>query len=105
MLADASAGTPVREIQLNPVPLVGPAKHLMAPAAPGEARLRLNDRQGLLAGRLLRLGNERLGQLARIQAISPTPADLTLPGDVTLTLPCKPVCRPTLPAFNSPPPW
>lgn len=89
VLADASAGTPVREIQLNPVPLVGPAKHLMAPAAPGEARLRLNDRQGLLAGRLLRLGNERLGQLARIQAISPTPADLTLPGDVTLTLPLQ----------------
>ncbi|MBE7500614.1 MAG: hypothetical protein HS113_09975 [Verrucomicrobiales bacterium] len=89
VLADASAGTPVREIQLNPVPLVGPAKHLVAPAAPGDTRVMLNDRQGIVAGNLLRLDDARLGQLARIQAVSLAPADLTLPGDVTLTLPLQ----------------
>ena len=89
VLADASPGTAVREIQLNPVPLVGPAKHLVAPAAPGDTRVMLNDRQGVLAGHLLRLGDARLGQLARIQAVSPAPADLTLPGDVTFALPLQ----------------
>lgn len=89
LLADASAGTPVHEIQLNPVPLVGPAKHLAAPAAPGDTRVMLNDRQGVLAGHLLRLGDARLGQLAQVGAVSPVPADLSLPGDVTLTLPLQ----------------
>jgi hypothetical protein len=84
---DHSAGATVREILLTPAPVIGPAKHLTAPAAPGETRVTLNDRQGVQVGRLLRLGDPRLGLLARIQAVSATPADLSLPGDVTLDLP------------------
>lgn len=84
---DRAVGTPVREVQFTAAPVVGPAKTLAAPAAPEATRVRLNDRQGVLAGRILRLGDLRLGELAEIQSVAPNPADLTLPGDVFLTLP------------------
>lgn len=82
-----AVGTAVREVQVTAVAVVGPAKSLAAPAAREDLRVRLNDRQGVLAGRLLRIGDPRLGELAEIQSVSPNPADLSLPGDVVLTLP------------------
>jgi hypothetical protein len=53
----------------------------------GAADVLLDDRQNLAANQLLRFGPESRAHFVQIQSVSPNPANMALPGLVTLTAP------------------
>jgi hypothetical protein len=82
-----SAATTIRGRSLTPVASLVPIKTAAADAVAGATGILLDDRQGLGAGQLLRLGPPERAHFAEILAVSPTPPNLTLAGLVTLTAP------------------
>src|SRR5207249_1873186 len=80
--SDHAVGTNVQARMLTPVFPPGPAKQLTGPLAAGQRTLLINDRQGLAAGQIIRIGPEQFGQFSRVQSVSSTPANLALPGEI-----------------------
>jgi hypothetical protein len=83
---DHPIGSIVRARPLNAVALA-PPRELAAPLSRGQPTLLINNRSGLAAGQILRIGSAVLGQFAIVQSVSPTPANLAVPGEITLELP------------------
>lgn len=68
---------------LNDV-VLAPLRSLNADARAGSTVIVVNNRQGLAAGQILQVGSERYGEYVSVSAVSTTPANLSLPGEVTL---------------------
>lgn len=73
----------------NLVPVVSPVpdKTAGSEAVAGATEIVLDDRQGLAAGQLLRLGPPERVHFAEIAAVPPTPPNPAAPGPVVLTAP------------------
>jgi len=80
---DHAMGITVQPRTLNAL-VLPPARRLAAPLSAGETRLLINNRQNLIVGQILQIGSQSSGQYSRISTISPTPADLTQPGEIAL---------------------
>jgi hypothetical protein len=82
--SDYPIGTTVRARTLDPVVLPAPARTLAAAASSGQSTLVVNSRQGLASGQIIRFGPPQFGQFSRVQSVSTTPANLALPGEITV---------------------
>jgi hypothetical protein len=82
--SDYPIGATVRARTLDPVALAAPARTLAAPSSSGQSTLVVNSRQGLVSGQVIRLGPPQFGQFSRVQSVSPTPANMALPGEITV---------------------
>ncbi len=76
-----ASGTIVRERTLNPV---GAPKQLHRTAFGGSQKVILDNRTGLAANDIIKFGSGTRVEFALIADISPTPVDMTQPGEVTL---------------------
>jgi hypothetical protein len=65
----------------------GPTKQLATDAHREERTVTVNNRQGLAANQILRIGPEIWSEYAVIKQVSPTPPNLAQPGDVELHSP------------------
>jgi hypothetical protein len=92
-----SAAAVIRGRNLVSVASPVPDKTATVAAVAGVTEIVLDDRQGLAAGQVLRLGPPERAHFASIAAVPPTPPNLTLPGPVTLTAPLARSVR-----FNDP---
>lgn len=72
LYAERAAGTAVNELTLQ---LSAAAKTLLRPLVPGQTRLRLSDRDGLVAGGVLAIDFDAVDrvEMVRIAAVEPTP--------------------------------
>jgi hypothetical protein len=82
-----SAAATIRGRNLLPVASPVPDKTATVAAAAGDTEILVDDRQGLGAGQILRLGPAERAHFAEIAAVPPTPPNLALPGPVMLTAP------------------
>jgi hypothetical protein len=72
---------------ISPVASPVPIKSAEAAAPSGSVEFVVNDRQGLLAGQLMRLGAANSQHWAEIGLVSALPANPALPGTIRLTAP------------------
>jgi hypothetical protein len=82
--------TPAATLQGHAVSPVGspvPIKTTTLPAPAGAEEIAVDDRQGLAAGQLVRLGSDEAPHWAEIASVSATPANPALPGTLRLTAP------------------
>jgi hypothetical protein len=79
-----AAGTNAQQRVLNDV-VLAPPRSLYADVRAGSTIIVVNNRQGLAAGQILQVGSERYGEYVSVSAVSTTPANLSLPGEVTLS--------------------
>jgi len=77
----------VRGRALTPVASPVPVKTVRQETPAGVTEILLDNRQGLAATQLLRLGPSHRPHFAQIKSVSPNPADLTQSGVITLTAP------------------
>ncbi len=77
----------VRGRSLTPVASAAPIKAVKQETPVGANEMLLDNREDLAANQLLRFGPEHRAHFAQIQSVSPSPANLSLPGMVTLTAP------------------
>jgi hypothetical protein len=94
LVGDLSAAATVQGYMLTPVASPVPIKAVSAAADAGTTTVQLNDRQNLAAGNLLRIGPSSRPRFVQIAAVSPTPPNPALPGDVTLKEPLAWSARP-----------
>jgi hypothetical protein len=80
-----SSAASVRGRSLSPVASAVPVKAVKQEAPAGAAEILLDNRQDLVANQLLRFGPEHRSHFAQILSVSSSPANLSLPGMVTLT--------------------
>lgn len=81
------AGVTVQGRNLVAAALPGPAKQLATDARREERTVTVNNRQGLAANQILRIGPEIWGEYAVIKQVSPNPPNLAQPGNVELYSP------------------
>ncbi len=79
-----TAAASVQGVALTPVILAPPARMLEQEAVRGAAVIIVNSRIGLAATQIVQFRDSRSGEYARILSVSPVPANLALPGEVTL---------------------
>lgn len=82
-----SAAATIRGRNLVPVASPVPDKAATVAVAAGATEITLNDRQGLGAGQVLRIGPLERAHFAEIAAVPPTPPNMALPGPVWLSAP------------------
>jgi hypothetical protein len=106
LVADVPDATPLLGVSLTPVGGPVPVKTVQENAPAGATWLTLDDRQGLTAGQILRLGPAEWLSLARIGVVAQVPVDLTKPGIVLLSTPLTATARrsdPAQPCVAGPP--
>lgn len=81
------AAASIRGRTVSPLVSAVPIKAAKEETPAGSVEILLDDRQDLAANQLLRFGPEHRAHFAQIQSVSPSPANLALPGTVTLTAP------------------
>lgn len=87
LVADLSGAAAMQGHSIAPVASPVAVKSAQVASAAGSAGILVDDRQALAAGQLLRLGPPERAHWVEIAAVSATPANMALPGMVTLTEP------------------
>ena len=83
-----AAGAAIQGVALNPVALA-PARKLGLNSQLGSAVITVNNRTSLAIGQIIRFRDEASGEYGRIASVSALPANLALPGEVTLETPVR----------------
>lgn len=87
LAADVSPGGGFQGHGLAAIASPVPVKTAMLAADAGSDEILVDDRQGLAAGQLLRFGAVERAHWAEIAEVSAVPANMALPGTLTLTAP------------------
>jgi hypothetical protein len=94
LIGDLSGAATIQGHSLMAVASPVPIKAVVATADAGTATLRLDDRQNLLGGQIIRIGPAFRPRFVQIASVSTTPPNPALPGDVTLKEPLAYSVRP-----------